>query len=102
MTKPHSPRRQPRKPVGRKTPRRITAAEARRLAVRHVVGRMFAGAKVVDGKHADMSVYTLPREGVWVVFKQARGAPALRSAEVIVVCQRTGKILYEGPANDEA
>lgn len=92
-------RKQPKAILRRK--RSLSAAEARRRAIRHVVRRMFKDTQVVDGKHADMSVYALPREGVWVVCKQARGVPALRTAEVIVVCQRTGKILYEGPTNDE-
>jgi hypothetical protein len=101
MTRQHSPRRRPRKPVGRRETRRIIASEARRRAIRHVVRQMLAGTRVVDGKHADMGVYALPREDVWVVFKQARGVPALRAAEIIAVCQRTGKMLYEGPTSDE-
>jgi hypothetical protein len=62
---------------------------------------MLAGAKVVDGKRAGLAVYGLPREGVWIVFKESRGVPALRSAEITAICQRTGRILYDGPANDE-
>ncbi|MFM8468798.1 MAG: hypothetical protein ACKODH_02325 [Limisphaerales bacterium] len=95
---PHG-RQQPTAVKRRKLP--MAAAEARRRAVRRVVRRTLTHLRVPDGKHADMSVYDLPRESVWVVFKQARGVPALRSAEVIVVCQRTGRILYDGPANDE-
>jgi hypothetical protein len=26
---------------------------------------------------------------------------ALKSSEVVLVCKRTGRVLYEGPANDE-
>ena len=62
---------------------------------------MFGGAKVADGKHARMEVYNLPAVDAWVVFKNSRELLALRSSEVVVVCKRTGRVLYEGPANDE-
>jgi len=89
----------PRRP--KKAARSVSAAEARRRAIRHVVRQMFGGAKVVDGKHAGMTAYDLPTEAAWVVFKNSRGEPMLRSSEIVVVCKRTGRILYEGPANDE-
>ena len=85
----------------RKRKRPISSAEARRRAIRHVVRRMFGGAGVADGKHANMAVYDLRTEDVWVVFKNSRELHVLRSSEVVVVCQRTGRVLYEGPANDE-
>jgi len=95
-------------PRGRKKPvaskrrkRHVSAAEARRRAIRHVVRQMFGGAKVADGKHARMSTYNLPAVDAWVVFKNSRELLALRSSEVVVVCKRTGRVLYEGPANDE-
>jgi hypothetical protein len=40
------------------------------------------------------------RKKTWVVYKNPR-AIALRSSEVVVVCKRTGRVLYEGPAGDE-
>ncbi len=91
-----------KKPVASKRRKRpISAAEARQRAIRHVVRQMFGGAKVADGKHAGMSVYNLPAVDAWVVFKNSREFLGLRSSEVIVVCKRTGRVLYEGPANDE-
>jgi hypothetical protein len=36
----------------------------------------------------------------WVVYKKPR-AVALRSADVVVICKRTGRVLYEGSADDE-
>ena len=90
------------KPTAAARPRRpLTKAQARSRAIRHAARRMFAGAKVVDGKRAGLAVYGLPREGVWIVFKESRGVPALRSAEITAICQRTGRILYDGPVNDE-
>ena len=62
---------------------------------------MFGGARVADGKHARMAVYDLRTEDAWVVFKNSRELAALRTSEVVVVCKRTGRILYDGPANDE-
>ncbi len=91
-----------KKPIASKSRKRlISAAEARRRAIRHVVRQMFGGAKVADGKHARMEVYNLPAVDAWVVFKNSRELLALRSSEVVVVCKRTGRVLYEGPANDE-
>jgi hypothetical protein len=102
MVNTHAMPRRPRQPRTARSRRRpITATEARRRAIAHAVRRMLDGAKVVDGKRAGLTVYGLPREGVWIVFKPARGVPALRSAEITAVCQRTGRILYDGPANDE-
>lgn len=92
-------RKQPKASQRRKRP--VSAAEARRRAIRHVVRQMFGGARVADGKHAGMNVYNLPTGDAWVVFKNSRRPLALRSSEVIVVCKRTGRVLYEGPANDE-
>ncbi|MEN9573395.1 MAG: hypothetical protein RL514_1250 [Verrucomicrobiota bacterium] len=92
-------RKQPKASQRRKRP--ISATEARRRALRPVVRQMFGGAKVADGKHARMSVYNLPTENAWVVFKNSRELLALRSSEAVVVCKRTGRVLYEGPANDD-
>lgn len=44
--------------------------------------------------------YNVPREDVWIVSLPTPG-PMLASSEIIVVCHRTGRILYHGPANDE-
>ena len=90
-----------KKNAKRKNKRSISATEARQRDIRHVVRRMFAGARVADGKRARMAVYDLRRDDVWIVFKNSRGLPALRPSEVVVVCKRTGRVLYEGPANDE-
>ena len=109
-------RRQLKRSVGRPTkrpkPRRsrvrfITAAEARRRAERHVLKRVFKGAKVRDGKRANWHVYDqtgkLAGKEVWLVYPKPdqREIAVLRSSEIIVVCKRTGRALYEGTANDE-
>jgi hypothetical protein len=78
----------------------ITRAEARRRAERHVVKRVFRGARVRDGAEAGGSLYGVRRQDTWVVYQNARGT-ALRSSDVVVVCKRTGRVLYEGPLADE-
>jgi hypothetical protein len=93
------------KSVKRPKPRRakaqfITRAEARRRAERHVLNRMFKGATVRDGAEAGGNIYGVRREDTWVVYKNPR-AVALRSSDVVVVCKRTGRVLYEGSAHDE-
>ena len=81
----------------------ITRTEARRRAERHVLNRMFGGATVQDGATTKLCIYNRndwSAKGVWVVYKNPKEI-ALKSAEVVVVCKRTGRVLYEGSAGDE-
>jgi len=81
----------------------ITRAEARRRAERYVFNRMFRGASVQDGATAKLCIYNRgdwSANDVWVVYKNPKEI-ALKSAEVILVCKRTGRVLYEGSAGDE-
>ncbi len=86
----------------------ITRAEARRRAEQHVLKRilnqMFNGAKVRDGATARLLVYApqgaWTNKDVWVVYKNSEGC-AFQSSDVVLVCKRTGRVLYEGSANDE-
>ena len=88
-----------KKPIKPKT-QFTTRAEARQRAARHVLNRMFDGATVRDGVEAGGNFYNVRREGAWVVYKN-HSAVALRSSDVVVVCKRTGRVLYEGSAGDE-
>ena len=95
-------RSKPAKPFKGKT-RFITRAEARRRAARHVLNRMFKGATVRDGAKVRLGIYTQSNwtgKDVWVVYKNA-GENALKSSEVVLVCKRTGRVLYAGSACDE-
>ncbi len=81
----------------------ITRAEARRRAERHVFNRMFGGAKVQDGATAKLCIYNRgdwSANDVWVVYKNPKEI-AFKSAEVVLVSKRTGRVLYEGSAGDE-
>ena len=91
-----------RRPKPRKA-KFITRAEARRRAERYVFDRMFGGAEVRDGAKAKLCIYNRgdwSPENVWVVYKNPKEI-ALKSSDVILVCKRTGRVLYEGSANDE-
>jgi hypothetical protein len=97
-----------RKSAKRLKPRRgkgqfITRAEARRRAERYVLNRMFKGATVRDGAEVRLGIYTRSKwtgKNVWVVYKNAE-ENAFKSSDVVVVCKRTGRVLYEGSAHDE-
>lgn len=92
-----------RRPKPRSKTKFITRAEARRLAERHVLNRMFKGATVRDGAEAKLCIYIRGDWSVkdtWVVYKNPK-ENALKSADVILVCKRTGRVLYEGSAGDE-
>jgi hypothetical protein len=78
----------------------ISRAEARRRAVRHVLNRMFKGATVCDGMEAGGNIYDVRREDTWMVYKNPK-ENALKSSNVVVVCKRSGRVLYEGSAGDE-
>ena len=85
---------------------KITTDEAWRLAARHVLSQMFLRAPVKDGSQVRLGLYDptgkLARQPVWVVYPNPRGNHTdIKASEVIVVCQRTGKILYAGSAHDE-
>lgn len=102
---PRSRRPQVRKSQPRRLARKtITPAAARRRAARHVLLRMFKGAKVADGSKVRLGFYLKgnwkPAE-VWIVHKNADDSMALKSSDVIAICKRTGRVLYEGPAGDE-
>jgi hypothetical protein len=77
----------------------ITRSEARQRAERHVINRLFKGALVRDGAEAGLSAYNVRREDTWVVYKKA--PPVIQSSSVVVICKRTGRVLYEGSACDE-
>ena len=101
----HAARRtQPRK-TGKQAQRRkglITPEQARRLAARHMMPAMFDGVPVRDGAGARLRLYNVPRKDVWVVFPRIN--PKLLGffpSTVVVVCKRTGRVLYAGSVNDE-
>lgn len=89
----------------------ITPAHARRLAGQHVADQMFKGAKVVDGAKAHLGPIYIVRQpswktsDTWVVYKNPEGLGGgmltLKSSEVVLICKRTGRVLYEGSARDE-
>ena len=83
-----------------RNPQFITRAEARRRAARHVLSQMFKGATVRDGAEVGHNLYGVQREDVWVVYKNPKEI-ALKSSDVILVCKRTGRVLYEGATGDE-
>jgi hypothetical protein len=95
-------RSKPAKPVKGKV-QFITRAEARRRAERHVINQMFKCATVRDGAEVRLGIYTRSNwtgKDVWVVYKND-GENALKSSEVVLVCKRTGRVLYAGSACDE-
>jgi hypothetical protein len=104
----HAAKQLPRRPKPRKGTRQrqfITRAEARRRAAQHLQG-MLKGADVRDGKTMQSCGYEFSRKlagkEVWLVYANL-GLPAieLRSSQIIAVCKRTGRVLYEGSAHDE-
>ena len=106
--KPRPRRSQSRQSPRRQTQKTITPAEARRRAARHVLDRMFKGAKVEDGAKAHLCLGYIsgpsPKWSVkdsWVIYQNLEEPLSLKSSSVILVCKRTGRVLYEGSAGDE-
>jgi len=64
-----------------------------------------AGAFSICGKKPqNINVYNLPREPSWFIFApwgDGKDGAILRSSRLILVSKLTGKILYDGSANDE-
>src|SRR2546430_2465755 len=110
MKKPRRVKRAAPKALRRTKPRKrerkkslITKSEARQRAEHHVVNRMFKGAAIRDGAGARLSAYPQGNwtpEDVWVVYKNSEEM-AFKSSDVVLVSKRTGRVLYEGSAQDE-
>ncbi len=101
------PGRKATKPAKRAKPksRLLTPAEARRRAERHVLRRMFKAASVRDGAAVRLGIYNRGNwasEDAWVVYPNDwTPGTELHSSQIIVICKRTGRVLYEGSAQDE-
>lgn len=90
------------KRLAKRRKKAVSANQARRLAARHIIARMFDNASVRDGGEMDVGVYNMRRKDVWLVFPESENkAMSLRASFVVVVCKRTGRVLYDGPTNDE-
>ena len=84
----------------------LTHREARKKAELYFIRSRFAGATVEDGAtanwHPRYGARRFRKEDVWVIFlKEPNPELALRSSNVIAVSKKTGRILYDGSANDE-
>jgi hypothetical protein len=88
-------RPQPKTKPTKRRPRRLTAAQARRIAARYELARRFSGATVK--RAADVSGYYCPadRADVWFVYPNSAGMH-LGPDEIIAVCARTGRVLGAG------
>ena len=66
------------------------------------MAQMFAGARVRDGDAVSWHAYNVRRKDVWLVFPRVDRDPGLiASSQVVIVCKRTGRVLYVGSAGDE-
>ena len=64
---------------------------------------MFKGATVREGAEVRLGIYARSKwtgKDVWVVYKNAE-ENAFKPSEVVLVCKRTGRVLYEGSECDE-
>ena len=87
------------RPSGKIKKRVIAAAEARQRAARHVIGRIFSGVLVRDGARAKWNINGVRRKDVWLVCrKQRRLDQWIPAQDLMVVCKRTGRVLYAGLA----
>jgi hypothetical protein len=81
----------------------ISPAEARRRAARFVIGNLFKGVRVQDGATAKWNIDGVRRKDVWVVYRhQKRDDGWIPAQDLMVVCKRTGRVLYDRLAFPEA
>jgi hypothetical protein len=92
--------KRPKPRRGRSRRRFITRGGALRRAEQHVLNRLFKGATVRDGEEARINTYNIRQKDTWVVYKNC-ALTELRGSDVVVICKRTGRVLYEGSAGDE-
>ncbi len=90
-----------RKPVRLK--KAISAVQARRLAARQVMARMFDGVPVQDGAEVKWSIFNVRLKSAWVVFPKSEPDQTMRlgPSHVVVVSKRTGRVLYDGVTGED-
>lgn len=86
--------------------RPITRKEARERAYRYLLRKMFTGAVVKDGAKAEWRPSYpqggIQKEDVWLIYlREFPAKPIFRSSHVIVVSKKSGRVVYDGSANDE-
>jgi hypothetical protein len=82
--------------------RSISPAEARRLAARFVIGNLFRGVRVCDGAAAKWNIDGVRRKDVWLVYRhEKRDDNWIPAQNLMVVCKRTGRVLYDHLAFSE-
>jgi hypothetical protein len=87
----------------------ITSAEALANAQKHVLEKIFGGRTVVDGAQIVFHAYISGQaewkvQDTWAVYTNRwpeEQELTIRASDVILICKRTGKVLYEGSAGDE-
>jgi hypothetical protein len=89
-----------RSPARRSRKRHITAAEAKRRAARYLAIKMFKGLTVLDGEDVRYNIYSVRGKETWLI-QQPSSFPESQPTQVVVVCKRSGRILYAGSASDE-
>ncbi len=90
------------------SPSSITAAEALAHAQKHVLEKIFGGRAVSDGASIEFRAYSSGKdwrvEDTWAVYTgrwPEERMITFRASDVILICKRTSKVLYEGSACDE-
>lgn len=87
-----------------KTPKgHISAAEARPRAARQVISNIFKDVLVCDGAAAKWNIDGVRRKDVWLLYrKQPRPDDWIPAQDLMVVCQRTGRVLHDRLAFPDA
>lgn len=60
--------------------------------------------KVYSRKPAHLHIYGMPSEPCWFVYapwNDGYDGAMLRSSRIILISKKTGRVVYDGPANDE-
>lgn len=89
----------PSKPLRRS--KKLSRHQALSRAKAHICHELLGKSpRIVDSRYAEVRAYNVDTKNAWVIYKVSKEI-AFKSSEVIVVCKRTGKVIYEGAAGDE-
>ena len=82
----------------------VSERDAVQIAERYLGGEYYTRPGVIDYLPANCAPYNLeldPMEEYWFVFGNKGVSHMLTSSRLIVVSQRTGKVVFDGSAGDE-